>query len=80
MTDNIKNVEPTKTKLGWIGTGVMGRWMCQHLMNLGYSMTVHNRTKSKAQPLIDDGAAWAESPSEVAAASDVLFTIVGFST
>ena len=78
MADNIKSVEPTKTKLGWIGTGVMGRWMCQHLMDLGYEMTVYNRTKSKAQSLIDDGATWAESPSEVAAVSDVIFTIVGF--
>ena len=78
MADNIKNIEPTTTKLGWIGTGVMGRWMCQHLMDLGYGMTVYNRTESKAQPLIDNGATWANSPSEVAAASDVIFTIVGF--
>ena len=78
MTNNIKSVEANTTKLGWIGTGVMGRWMCQHLMDLGYSMTVYNRTKSKAQPLIDDGATWADSPSDVAAVSDIIFTIVGF--
>ena len=72
------NIDPKTTKLGWIGTGVMGRWMCQHLMDLGYGMTVFNRTQSKAQPLIDDGATWADSPSEVAAVSDVVFTIVGF--
>jgi len=72
------NIDPKTTKLGWIGTGVMGRWMCQHLMDLGYGLTVFNRTASKAQPLIDDGATWADSPSEVAAASDVVFTIVGF--
>ena len=74
----MEKVDPKTTKLGWIGTGVMGSWMCQHLMDLGYSMTVYNRTKSKAEPLIDDGATWADSPSEVAAASDVIFTIVGF--
>ena len=71
-------VAPGTTKIGWIGTGVMGRWMCQHLMDSGYSATVHNRTKERAQPLLDAGAAWADSSHEVAAASDVIFTIVGF--
>ena len=71
-------VVPGETKIGWIGTGVMGRWMCQHLMDSGYSATVHNRTKERAQPLLDAGAAWAESSQEVATASDVIFTIVGF--
>ena len=78
MENTIKNIEPSTTKLGWVGTGVMGRWMCQHLMNLGFDMTVYNRTQSKTQPLIDAGATWADSPSDVAAASDIIFTIVGF--
>ncbi len=78
MQHTIKKIEPTTTKVGWIGTGVMGRWMCQHLMDLGYEMTVYNRTQSKAEPLIDAGATWVDSPSEVATASDVIFTIVGF--
>ena len=56
----------------------MGRWMCQHIMDRGYSTTVYNRTKAKSQPLIDAGAAWVDSPRDVAAASDVIFTIVGF--
>ncbi|MCH8290685.1 NAD(P)-dependent oxidoreductase [Candidatus Poribacteria bacterium] len=71
-------VDSSTTKIGWVGTGVMGRWMCQHLMDLGYSATIYNRTKAKAQPLIDAGATWADSASEVAATSDVIFTIVGF--
>ena len=71
-------VAPGETKIGWIGTGVMGRWMCQHLMDCGYSATVHNRTKERAQPLLDAGATWADSSREVTAASDVIFTIVGF--
>ncbi len=71
-------VAPGKTRIGWIGTGVMGRWMCQHLMNLGYSATVFNRTKAKTQPLLDAGAIGADSSREVAANSDVIFTIVGF--
>ncbi len=70
--------EPGKTRIGWIGTGVMGRSMCQHLMARGYSATVHNRSRDKAQPLIDAGAAWAENPRVLAERSDVVFAIVGF--
>jgi 3-hydroxyisobutyrate dehydrogenase len=70
--------EPGKTRIGWIGTGVMGRWMCHHLMARGYSATVYNRSKEKAQPLLDEGAAWAETPRAVAERSDVVFAIVGF--
>ena len=67
----------TQTRIGWIGTGVMGQSMCGHLQAKGYPVTVYSRTKSKAQPLIDKGAAWADSPAGVAAASDMIFTIVG---
>ncbi len=70
--------EPGKTRIGWIGTGVMGRWMCQHLMTKGYSATVFNRSKEKTQPLIESGAKWADSPKAVAETSDVIFAIVGF--
>lgn len=71
-------VEPGKTRIGWIGTGVMGRWMCQHLMNKGYKATVYNRSREKTQPLVDAGATWADSPKAVAERSDVVFAIVGF--
>ncbi|MCC6420089.1 MAG: NAD(P)-dependent oxidoreductase, partial [Gemmataceae bacterium] len=67
-----------KTRVGWIGTGVMGRWMCQHLMDRGYKATVYNRTKDRAKPLLDAGAAWADTPRQVAERSDVVFAIVGF--
>jgi 3-hydroxyisobutyrate dehydrogenase len=70
--------EPGKTRVGWIGTGVMGRWMCHHLIAKGYKATVYNRTRDKAQPLLDEGAAYAESPKAVAERSDVVFAIVGF--
>src|SRR5215831_2892007 len=72
------NVEPGKTRVGWIGTGVMGQSMCRHLMEKGYSATVYNRTKAKAQALVDLGADFAESPKAVAERSDVVFAIVGF--
>ena len=66
------------TRIGWIGTGVMGISMVKHLMDHGYQATVYNRTKSKAQPAINHGATWADNPAEVAQNSDVIFTIVGF--
>lgn len=69
---------PGKTRIGWIGTGVMGRWMCQHIMQKGYSATVYNRTREKAQPLLELGATFADSPKAVAERSDVVFAIVGF--
>lgn len=71
-------IDKTSTRIGWIGTGVMGQWMCRHLMEKGFQASVYNRTKAKAQPLIDLGAEWKETPEEVAAVSDVIFTIVGF--
>jgi 3-hydroxyisobutyrate dehydrogenase len=74
----IIRAEPGKTRVGWMGTGVMGRWMCQHIMSRGYAATVYNRTRAKAQPLLDAGAAWADTPKQVAEHSDVVFAIVGF--
>ena len=56
----------------------MGSSMCGHLLTAGFRVTVHSRTRSKAQPLLDRGAQWAENPRAVAAESDVLFTMVGF--
>jgi 3-hydroxyisobutyrate dehydrogenase len=70
--------EPGKTRIGWIGTGVMGRWMVQHCMNKGYTATVYNRSADKTQPLVEAGAKRAASPQEVAANSDIVFAIVGF--
>ena len=71
-------IEPGKTRLGWVGTGVMGASMAGHLLKAGFALTVSNRTKSKADPLLAQGAKWADTPKAVAAASDVVFTIVGF--
>lgn len=71
-------IAPGSTRIGWIGTGVMGRSMAGHLLAKGYSVTVYNRSRDKAQDLIDRGANWAATPKEVAAKSDVVFAIVGF--
>jgi 3-hydroxyisobutyrate dehydrogenase len=74
----IQQIIPGQTRIGWIGTGVMGASMCGHLMAAGFAATVFNRSKAKAQPLVDKGARWADSPKAVAEASDVVFSIVGF--
>ncbi|KAJ0232071.1 3-hydroxyisobutyrate dehydrogenase [Hirschfeldia incana] len=71
-------INPSNTRIGWIGTGVMGRSMCGHLIKAGYSVTVFNRTVSKAQPLLDMGATLADSPNSLASQSDVVFSIVGY--
>jgi 3-hydroxyisobutyrate dehydrogenase len=56
----------------------MGSSMCGHVLRAGYRVTLHSRTKTKAKPLLDLGAMWAENPRAVAAHSDILFTMVGF--
>ncbi len=56
----------------------MGLSMCRHLMNAGYGMTLYSRTRDRASPLLDAGAKWADNPAEVAASSDVVFSIVGY--
>jgi len=72
-------VNPTagsKPKVGLIGLGLMGKPMGLNLLKAGYALTVWNRTASRADSLLAAGAKLAKSPSEVAAASDLLITIV----
>ncbi len=63
-------------KLGWIGLGDMGQVIVPRLLAAGHQVTGWNRTQSKADPLLEAGMAWAESPGEVAAASEVVFSMV----
>jgi 2-hydroxy-3-oxopropionate reductase len=63
-------------KIGFIGLGLMGRPMAMNLLKAGHSLTVWNRTSSRARELVAAGATLAKSPREAAAASDILFTIV----
>ncbi|GAB4544174.1 MAG: NAD(P)-dependent oxidoreductase [Haliangiales bacterium] len=74
----IHPADPEKTRIGWIGTGVMGASMCGHLLAAGYATTVYSRTRDKARGLIERGATWADSPRQVAQASDIVFIIVGY--
>ncbi len=55
----------------------MGRSMCGHLLAAGSPVTIFSRTRAKADPLVAEGAAWADSPAAVARASDIVFTMVG---
>jgi 3-hydroxyisobutyrate dehydrogenase len=74
----ISKAVPGKTRVGWMGTGVMGKSMCGHVMSKGYQVTVFNRSRDKAQSLIDAGATWADTPRQVAERVDVVIAIVGF--
>ena len=66
----------SKMKIGFIGLGLMGQPMSMNLLKAGFPLTVWNRTPSRANELVAMGATLAKSPKEVAAASDVLITIV----
>lgn len=73
----LANANPRSTRVGFIGTGVMGLSMCRHILTAGYKVTVSSRTRSKAEPLIEAGAEWADTPKAVASQSNVVFAIVG---
>jgi 3-hydroxyisobutyrate dehydrogenase-like beta-hydroxyacid dehydrogenase len=62
--------------LGYIGLGAMGGRMADRLLSKGHTVTGYNRTKSKAQWLIDKGMHWGDTPRQVAQACDVLFVMV----
>ncbi len=66
-----------QTPVGWIGAGVMGASMCAHLLRAGCPVSVHTRSRDKAGALLDAGARWCDSPAQLAAASEVVFTMVG---
>jgi 3-hydroxyisobutyrate dehydrogenase len=63
--------------IGLIGAGLMGEPMGRNLLKAGYALTVHTRTKSKAERLIAEGAGWADSPAVLARAVDVVISMVG---
>ena len=63
-------------ELGFVGLGVMGSGVARRLLDAGHTVTVWNRTRAKADPLLDAGANWASSPREVAERSEIVFTMV----
>ena len=62
--------------LGFVGLGMMGSRMVTRLLDAGHSVTGYNRTRAKAEPLIQQGMQWAETPRQVAQAADVIFSNV----
>lgn len=65
-------------KVGFIGTGVMGNSLVQHLLDAGHEVSVYTRTSSKAENLLEGGASWKETPKLLAADAEVIFTMVGY--
>ncbi|HKB93510.1 MAG TPA: NAD(P)-dependent oxidoreductase [Gaiellaceae bacterium] len=63
-------------ELGYIGLGVMGRSIVRRLLDAGHDVTVWNRTRDKAEPLLAAGARWADSPRAAAEAGEIVFTMV----
>jgi 3-hydroxyisobutyrate dehydrogenase-like beta-hydroxyacid dehydrogenase len=63
-------------RVGFAGLGAMGAGIAQRLLDAGYHVVGWNRTKEKAQPLLHAGMGWADTPRELAASVDVLFTVL----
>jgi len=68
----------TDRRIGFVGTGIMGASMAGHLLAAGCTLAVHNRSRGKAADLLARGAAWHDTPEGVAAASDVVITMLGY--
>lgn len=65
-------------KIGFIGTGVMGKSIVKHFLTAGHEVAVYNRTKSKTDGLVEKGATWQETPAKVTNASEIIFSMVGY--
>jgi 3-hydroxyisobutyrate dehydrogenase len=66
------------TRIGWIGTGVMGSSMAGHLVEAGHQVEVFNRTRARASDVVERGATWRDSPRELAGDADVVFLMLGY--
>ena len=81
FSENTKPKEEEKMSkaiLGFIGTGVMGGSMAGHLLDAGYEVHVYNRTKARADKLVERGTIWEDSPADIAKKADFVFSIVGY--
>ncbi len=70
-------MSPVSSAVTFIGTGIMGSRMAEHLIANGHSLHVHNRTRKKAEVLLKKGAVWHDTPESAAAASDTVITMLG---
>jgi len=71
-------LEVNSMRIGFIGTGVMGKSIVKHFFSAGHEVAVYNRTKSKTDELIELGAAWQATPAEVTSVSEIVFSMVGY--
>jgi len=71
------NTDKPTLKIGWLGTGFMGKPICDRLLSAGYQLHIYNRTKSKTEELIKKGAIFL-SPEEIAKECDIIFTMLGY--
>ena len=71
-------MEPENTNIGFIGLGVMGFSMANHLSKAGARLHVYTRTKTRAQLLLDEGVAWHNTPGSGAQACEAVFSMVGY--
>jgi 3-hydroxyisobutyrate dehydrogenase len=78
VKEELTLMKPESTVIGFIGAGVMGKSMARNLMRKGYTLHVYSRTKAKAEELLQEGAAWHDSPAALAAQADVIITMVGY--
>nr|WP_281252736.1 NAD(P)-dependent oxidoreductase [Halobacillus hunanensis] len=74
----LEMAELKNARIGWIGTGVMGKSMVERLLMEGYEVNVFTRTPSKADELIEKGARWQDNVRNLAKESDIIFTMVGY--
>ena len=65
-----------QSKIGFIGLGIMGKPMAKNLIKAGFPLVVHNRSRSKVDELVKEGAAAANTPREVASSSDIIITML----
>ncbi|MBW3495469.1 NAD(P)-dependent oxidoreductase [Bacillus sp. FDAARGOS_1420] len=71
-------MENKNLSIGFIGIGVMGKSMVHHLMQGGHKVYVYNRTKEKADSLVQEGATWCDTPKALVKQVDVVMTMVGY--
>nr|WP_216624464.1 NAD(P)-dependent oxidoreductase [Paenibacillus foliorum] len=74
----IVGLNKEQTVIGLVGTGVMGKSMAGHFIKAGFEVHVYNRTKAKAEELLEQGAKWQDSPGQLAQHCNVIITMVGF--
>lgn len=77
MIGSPATARPGVTRIGWVGTGVMGQSMVGRLRDAGFDIVLTTRSRAKAEALVARGCRWADSPAAVGAAADVVFVMVG---